>query len=65
MTTPGADRLTRARKHLSKAFEELDKAEGLDELSRYVVATTRGDVQRLIRRITGAMARQGEDAGAA
>lgn len=64
MTPPaGSERLSRAREHLSAAFQELEKAQGLDELSRYVVATTRGDVQRLIRRLTGAVARQTEPEG--
>jgi hypothetical protein len=53
-----ADHIAEARRHLSEAFTHLDAAPDLDELSRFVIATSRGDVQRLIRRLTGLLARR-------
>jgi hypothetical protein len=52
------DHIAEARRHLSEAFTHLDAAEGLDELTKYAIATVRGDVGRLVRRLTGLLARQ-------
>jgi hypothetical protein len=58
MTTP-TERIARARDRLSSAFDELDAMDSeLDELTTYAVALARGDVQRLIRRLSGLLARQ-------
>jgi hypothetical protein len=57
----GIDDMAEAARHLRGAFEHLDACgEQLDEVTAYAVALTRGDVQRLQRRLAGLIARQAE-----
>jgi hypothetical protein len=59
MSTPTALRIRAARDRLEAALAELAAVEAdLDELSVYALAICRGDVERLVRRLTGLLARQ-------
>jgi hypothetical protein len=58
------DHIREAERHLREAFEHLDACtDELDEVTAYAVALTRGDVQRLQRRLTGLLARRGAAPG--
>jgi hypothetical protein len=61
----GVDHVAEAKRHLSAAIEHMDQAPDLDEISRYIVSTTRGDLARLVRRLTGLQARQAAPDGQA
>jgi hypothetical protein len=61
MSAPTTLRIRAARDRLEAALAELAAVESdLDEVTVYALAICRGDVERLVRRLTGVLARQTE-----
>jgi hypothetical protein len=59
MSAPTALRIRAARDRLEAALQELAAVEAdLDPVTAYALTLSRGDIERLVRRLSGLVARQ-------